>query len=87
MLKINQEEFETAKAWITENRAHTRLELHVFELWEAGSRTAVYSALSRESFSECSTAEKIIIYEALELSRSEQKDDGNVVLRASQVIA
>lgn len=87
MLKLSQPEFEIAKAWIIDNRAHARIEALVIELWACGSRTGVHMALSRESFSDCSLTEKLILFEALELSRSEQKDDGNVVLRASQVIA
>lgn len=61
--KLNEQQFLQAKNWIATNKAHALVEVLLLDTWDAGSRTAVYSAIEKGSFKECSLTEKVVLYE------------------------
>ena len=67
MLKLTHSQFILAQQFITTNNAYALLEVRMQQVWGAGSRPTIYTAVNKGSFLECSLTEKVILVEAWEM--------------------
>lgn len=69
--KLTQSQFLQVRQWIIDNKATALLtvEARIADTWDAGSRSAVYSAIDKPTFSACSLTEKVVMFEAWEMLR------------------